>query len=77
MILPQPGPNGRGAGSLTWGGTFNSYNWVDPQRRVAAVQVTQFLPFDPRPLKLYGARVLGFRDDMRSPGRQPPAGLPD
>lgn len=56
MISPQPGPNGRAAGSLTWGGIFNSYYWIDPQRRVAAVIMTQFLPFaDPYALALYGA----------------------
>jgi methyl acetate hydrolase len=56
MISPQPGPNGRAAGSLTWGGIFNSYYWIDPQRRVAAALMTQFLPFaDPHALALYGA----------------------
>ncbi len=55
-ISPQPGPNGRGAGSLTWGGIFNSYYWIDPQRRIAAAIMSQFLPFaDWRALALYGA----------------------
>ena len=56
MITPQPGPNGRGAGSLTWGGIFNSYYWIDPARRVAAVILAQFLPFaDRRALALASA----------------------
>ena len=56
MITPQPGPNGRSAGSLTWGGIFNSYYWVDPTKQVAGVILTQFLPFaDPRALALGGA----------------------
>ncbi|HEY3912179.1 MAG TPA: serine hydrolase domain-containing protein [Stellaceae bacterium] len=56
MITPQPGPNGRSAGSLTWGGIFNSYYWIDPLKRVAGVILTQFLPFaDPHALALAGA----------------------
>jgi CubicO group peptidase (beta-lactamase class C family) len=56
MITPQPGPNGRSAGSLTWGGIFNSYYWIDPTKQVAGVILTQFLPFaDPRALALAGA----------------------
>jgi methyl acetate hydrolase len=55
MITPQPGPNGRSAGSLTWGGIFNSYYWIDPTKLVAGVILTQFLPFaDPRALALSG-----------------------
>ena len=45
MITPLPGPNGRSAGSLTWGGIFNSYYWIDPVQQVAAVIMTQILPF--------------------------------
>ncbi len=56
MITPQPGPNGRSAGSLTWGGIFNSYYWIDPAKQVAGVILTQFLPFaDPCALALSGA----------------------
>jgi methyl acetate hydrolase len=56
MITPLPGPDGRSAGSLTWGGIFNSYYWIDPAREVAGVILTQFLPFaDPRALTLYRA----------------------
>jgi methyl acetate hydrolase len=56
MITPFPGPNGRSAGSLTWGGIFNSYYWINPVKQVAGVILTQFLPFaDPHALALSGA----------------------
>ena len=56
MINMQPIPGGRSAGSLTWGGLFNTYYWIDPQKRVAAVFMTQIVPFaDPRALGVYGA----------------------
>jgi methyl acetate hydrolase len=56
MINMQPIPGGRSAGSLTWGGLFNTYYWIDPQKRIAAVFLTQIVPFaDPRALSAYGA----------------------
>src|SRR6202048_4677905 len=45
MINTQPGPNGRSAGSVTWAGIFNTYYWLDPQKHVAGVILTQLLPF--------------------------------
>ena len=55
MITMQAIAGGRGAGSLTWGGLFNTYYWIDPVRRVAAVFMTQVLPFaDAHALRLYG-----------------------
>ena len=33
MINMEPGPNGRGAGSLTWAGLLNTYYWIDPTKR--------------------------------------------
>jgi methyl acetate hydrolase len=55
MINTQPGPNGRSADSLTWAGLFNTYYWLDPQKRVAGVILTQILPFaDHKAVKLYG-----------------------
>jgi CubicO group peptidase (beta-lactamase class C family) len=54
MINMQAVPDGRSAGSLTWGGLFNTYYWIDPGRRVAAVFMTQVLPFaDARALRIY------------------------
>jgi CubicO group peptidase (beta-lactamase class C family) len=54
IINMQPLDGGRSAGSLTWGGLLNTYYWIDPGRRVAAVFMTQVLPFaDIRALRLY------------------------
>jgi methyl acetate hydrolase len=54
MINMEPGPNGRSAGSLTWAGLLNTYYWIDPSKGVAAVFMTQVLPFADRPaLSLY------------------------
>jgi CubicO group peptidase (beta-lactamase class C family) len=54
MINMQAGADGRSAGSLTWAGLLNTYYWIDPRRRVAAVFMTQVLPFaDQRALRTY------------------------
>ena len=54
MINMQPLAGGRSAGSLTWGGLLNTYYWIDPGRKIAAVFMTQVLPFaDSRALRLY------------------------
>jgi len=54
MINMQPVPGRRSAGSLTWAGLFNTYYWIDPQERIAAVFLTQILPFaDERALNVY------------------------
>jgi methyl acetate hydrolase len=44
MITTQPVPEGRSAGSLTWAGICNTYYWLDPKKRIAAVFMTQVLP---------------------------------
>ncbi|MFL6799804.1 MAG: serine hydrolase domain-containing protein [Xanthobacteraceae bacterium] len=55
MINMQPVPAGRAAGSLTWAGLFNTYYWIDPARHLAAVFMTQVLPFaDRRSLRIHG-----------------------
>lgn len=55
MVNLEPGPNGRSAGTVSWGGLRNTYYWLDPARRVAGVIMTQILPFaDPTVLRLYG-----------------------
>jgi methyl acetate hydrolase len=55
MISTKPGPSGRSAGSLTWAGIFNTYYWLDPQKRVAGVFLSQILPFADEPaVKAYG-----------------------
>src|SRR5215471_12183264 len=55
MLNLQPGPNGRSAGTVSWGGIFNTYYWIDPSKRVTGLIMTQILPFaDARAVKLYG-----------------------
>ena len=54
-INTQPGPNGRGAGSISWAGLLNCYFWLDPVRKVTGALFTQLLPFfDDRVVALYG-----------------------
>ena len=33
MMNLQAGPNGRSAGTFSWGGLYNTYYWLDPSRR--------------------------------------------
>ncbi len=67
MLNLQPGPNGRSAGTVSWGGLFNTYYWLDPARRVTGLIMTQILPFaDTRAVKLYGQLEAGVYDAMKS-----------
>ena len=45
LIHPEGVKNGRGAGSGSWAGLFNSYFWIDRERGVFAIFATQVLPF--------------------------------
>ena len=66
MINMQAGPDGRSAGSLTWGGLFNTYYWIDPRRRIAAVFMTQVLPFaDNRALRAYRGFERGIYASLK------------
>ena len=61
MITHKPGPNGRSAGSVAWGGLANCYFWLDPSRELAALFLTQILPFgDARSLNVLG----GFEREL-------------
>ena len=54
MINMQPVADARSAGSMTWAGLYNTYYWIDPKQRIAAVFMTQVLPFaDYRALHVY------------------------
>jgi methyl acetate hydrolase len=54
LINSQAVPAGRAAGSVCWGGLFNSYYWVDSTQQVAGAIFTQTLPFfDARIVTLY------------------------
>src|SRR6266436_4211686 len=67
MINTQPGPAGRSAGSLTWAGIYNSYYWIDPQKRVTGVILTQILPFaDQRAVRLYGEFESGVYGALKA-----------
>ena len=49
-------PGMRSAGSQSWAGVLNSHYWFDPTKDIAAVIMTQSLPFvEPRFLKTYEA----------------------
>jgi CubicO group peptidase (beta-lactamase class C family) len=44
----------RAAGSLSWGGIYNTYFWIDPASGVAGVVLMQLLPFaDTKALAIY------------------------
>jgi methyl acetate hydrolase len=45
MINTEAVPGGRSANSLSWAGLFNTYNWIDLNRGVAGVMLTQIMPF--------------------------------
>jgi methyl acetate hydrolase len=50
----------RSAGSLSWGGIFNTYYWLDPSRGITGVILMQFLPFaDRKALAVYDAFERG------------------
>jgi CubicO group peptidase (beta-lactamase class C family) len=59
LINTEDVPGRRSAGSLAWAGLFNTYYWLDPQKQVTGVILTQVLPFaDPT--------VLGLLDDFET-----------
>jgi CubicO group peptidase (beta-lactamase class C family) len=67
MLNVEAGPNGRSAGTVSWGGIFNTYYWLDPSKRVTGLIMTQILPFaDPRALKLYGQFERGVYEAMKA-----------
>jgi methyl acetate hydrolase len=49
-INTLPGPQKRDAYSMTWAGIYNTFFWIDPEKKVSAVLMTQLLPgLDPGP----------------------------
>ena len=73
MRVESDVPGMRAAGSLMWAGFLNTHYWVDPANDVAAVFMTQSLPFaDPSVMETYDAferevyRTLGDRAGLRS-----------
>ena len=60
LLTTDPVPGKRSAGSLSWGGIFNTYFWVDQARGVSGVILMQFLPFaDGKALAVYDAFERG------------------
>ena len=54
LISVDPVAGKRSAGSLSWGGIYNTYFWIDRTRGVAGVIMAQFLPFaDRKALAVY------------------------
>ncbi|WP_162906626.1 serine hydrolase domain-containing protein [Algihabitans albus] len=54
MRVEEDLPGQRSAGSQGWAGVLNTHYWFDPHQDLAAVLMTQFLPFaDPRFMQLY------------------------
>jgi CubicO group peptidase (beta-lactamase class C family) len=41
----QPLEKGRGANTLSWAGIYNTFFWIDRDKNVSAVLMTQMLPF--------------------------------
>ena len=67
MLNMEPGPNGRSAGTVSWGGIYNTYYWLDPSKRVTGLIMTQILPFaDTRALKLYGQFERGVYEALKA-----------
>ena len=67
MLNVQAGPNGRSAGTVSWGGLFNTYYWIDPAKRVTGFIMMQILPFaDTRALKLYGQFERGVYEALKA-----------
>ena len=56
LRVEQDVPGMRSAGSQSWAGVCNTHYWFDLKKDIAAVIMTQSLPFvEPRFMKLYGA----------------------
>jgi CubicO group peptidase (beta-lactamase class C family) len=67
MLNMEPGPNGRSAGTVSWGGIYNTYYWLDPSKRVTGLIMTQILPFaDTRALTLYGQFERGVYEALKA-----------
>ena len=62
----QPLEKGRGTNTLSWAGIFNTFFWIDREKNVCAVLMTQMLPFlDDGPQALvndFDRAVYAWRD---------------
>ena len=56
MRMEEDVPGMRSAGTQSWAGVLNTHYWIDPSKDVAAVIMTQSLPFvEPRFMQVYEA----------------------
>ena len=56
QINVEMAPTGRSGGALAWAGLANTFCWIDPEKRLAGLILTQVLPFaDPAVLRLFEA----------------------
>ena len=54
MRIEEDVPGMRSAGSQFWAGVLNTHCWFDPKKNIAAVLMTQSLPFaEPRFMGVY------------------------
>src|SRR5262245_6661288 len=61
LITTDSVPGKRAAGSLSWGGIYNTYYWLDPTRGITGTIMMQFLPFaDRKALALYDSFERGI-----------------
>jgi CubicO group peptidase (beta-lactamase class C family) len=66
LLNPERGRFGRSPGSLNWAGIANTYFWIDPERKVAAVIMMQTLPAgDPGAIMTYCAFEAAIYADVR------------
>jgi methyl acetate hydrolase len=42
--VAPPRPGGRGVGSCSWSGIWNTYFWIDPAKQLGVVVLMQFMP---------------------------------
>ena len=59
LINTDPVPGGRSTGSLAWAGLYNSYYWIDREKDICGVLITQILPF-------YDADVLALMSEFET-----------
>ena len=71
MLNVQAGPNGRSAGTVSWGGLFNTYYWIDPSRDITGVILMQLLPFgDSKCLEAFAGFERGVYEGLDAAGGQ-------
>lgn len=65
MVNTEITAEGRSAGGLAWAGLYNSYYWIDLQRGVCGLFMTQLLPFaDPATLHAFRAYEKAIYDSL-------------